>query len=89
MIVTQLESTARALVSSGRGILAADESRLPLMSLPVPIAGAGCAWPACSTREEAANVRCAVGSCDGRRPSLGGYVTGMGATSGATASGGR
>ena len=26
MIVTQLESTARALVSSGRGILAADES---------------------------------------------------------------
>ena len=26
MIVTQLESTARALVPSGRGILAADES---------------------------------------------------------------
>jgi len=45
--------------------------------------------PARSTCEEPANVRCAVGSWGGRRPSPGDYVTGTGATSGATASGGR
>ena len=44
--------------------------------------------PARSTREEAADMRCAVGSWGGRRPGLGGDVTGTGATSGATAAGG-
>jgi hypothetical protein len=45
--------------------------------------------PARSTCEEPANVRCAVGSWGGRRPSPGGYVAGTGATDGGTAAGGR
>jgi hypothetical protein len=36
-----------------------------------------------------ADCHCGIGSWGGRRPSLGGYVTGTGATDGVTATGGR
>jgi hypothetical protein len=64
-------------------------SRLCSPAGPWLIDGGGASGIACrslgpplSTREEAANVRCAAGSWGGRRPSLGDYVTGMGATRG-------
>ncbi len=44
--------------------------------------------PARSTREKVADVHWGIGSCGVPRPSLGGYVTGTGATRGATAAGG-
>jgi len=44
--------------------------------------------PARSIREKVADVHCGIGSCDVPRPSLAPYVTGTGATRGATATGG-
>jgi len=43
--------------------------------------------PARSTRAEAADVHCGIGSWGGQRPSLGGHVTGTGATKGVPAAG--
>jgi len=55
------------------------------------LSGLACRSPgsARSIRKEAANVRCDSGSWAGRRPGLGGYVTGPGATRGVPAAGGR
>jgi hypothetical protein len=60
-----------------------------------PIDGGGVSGLACcspgparSTREEAAHVRCGIGSWGGWCLISGDYVTGPGATRGATAAGG-
>ena len=50
--------------------------------------GGGLSRLACRSPEKVADVHCGIGSSGVPRPSLGGYVTGAGATRGATAAGG-
>jgi len=45
--------------------------------------------PACARGQTPWQISCGIGSCGVPRPSLGGYVTRMGPTDGATAAGGR
>src|SRR5262249_13954180 len=87
----RLRGPADAIVPAPRGGIRADSA-----GVRRPIDGGGLSGlacrspgPACSTREEAADVHCGSGFWGGQRPSLAHYVTVMGPMDGATAAGGR